>query len=709
MKEVQRMLAIYKREVKNYLHTVIGWLFMSAILFFISLYFVAYNLFSGNPYFANAIGSAAFILLIAVPILTMRVLAEERKQRTDQLILTAPVSVGKIVAGKFMALATMLTLPLLVVCIYPVILGSFGEIEYAQAYVSILGYYVYGLCCIAVGIFISSITENQVIAAVLSFLALFITYMMSGICSLISTSGNLLTKILSAGDFYSRFVEFLQGTLSISSLIYFVSIIAFMLFLTCQSIQKRKWSISSKAIKKGIFSSSLIIISAVLLIAVNLVTASLPAEIKSIDITNNQLYSITDDTKEMLKGLESDVTIYVLASESSADSTVAEMLERYEDASSHVQVVYKDPVQFPQFASAYTSDSLSSGSLIIVSDQRSKAIDYNDLYETEWDYYSYSTTVTGYDGEGQVTAAIQYVLSDNMPKIYLIGGHDELTLETSFADIVEKANIETETITLFNYDAVPDDAAAIIILAPTSDYSTEDAQKVKDYLSTGGKALIVATYSDTDLPNFYSIVEDYGITIQNKMICENNTSYYSQNPFYLVPNIEYSTETADIDDNRLVFMPYSVALSVDEENEELDISEYLTTSDSAVAKADVNNATTSEYEDGDLEGPFCLGVKVIKNEDDVQSQVTVFASEYLFSETADSAVSGTNSMLFSNVIATMADSDTQVVTIPVKSYDDETITVTQSDFILLSMITVILLPLGLLIAGIIIWIRRRRR
>lgn len=703
------MLAIYKREVKNYLHTVIGWLFMAAVLFFISLYFVAYNLFSGNAYFSNAIGSAGFILMIAVPILTMRVLAEERKQRTDQLILTAPVSVGKIVMGKFLALATIMTLPLIPVLLYPLIMGSFGEIGYVQAYVAILGYYVYGICCIAVGIFISSLTENQVIAAVLSFLVLFLTYVMSGICSLISSSGNLITKILSAVDFYSRFIDFLQGTLSLTSLIYFLSITAFLLFLTCQSIQKRKWSISSKAIKKGVFSSTLIIISAVLVVAVNLVASSLPEEIKSIDVTSNKLYSITDDTKEMLGKLDTDVTIYVLASESSVDSTVKEMLARYEGGSSHIKVVYKDPVQYPQFASAYTSDSISSGSLIVVSDKRSKVIDYNDLYETEWDYYSYSTSVTGYDGEGQVSAAISYVLSDDMPKVYMIAGHDELTLETSFTELLEKANIETETINLFNYEAIPEDAEAVMIIAPTSDYSEDDAQKVKDYLDAGGKALVVATYTDTELPNFYSILEDYGITVSNQMICENSTSHYSQNPFYLVPNIEYSEETANIDDNRLVFMPYSIALSIDETDENLDVTEYLTTSDQAIAKADINSSYSTDLEEGDLQGPFCLGAKVSKTGEDAESELIVFASEYLFTDTADSAVAGTNSMLFSNVIGSMIDSDVEVISIPVKSYEATTITVTQSDFILISLITLIILPLGMLITGVIIWIRRRRR
>lgn len=118
------------------------------------------------------ISACGFILLLAVPILTMRCLAEERKNKTDQLILTAPVSLGKIIAGKFLALASIFTIPILAICLYPLILMKFGNIPVAESYTAILGFYLYGLACMAVGVFISSLTESQVIAAVLSFSAL---------------------------------------------------------------------------------------------------------------------------------------------------------------------------------------------------------------------------------------------------------------------------------------------------------------------------------------------------------------------------------------------------------------------------------------------------------------------------------------------------------------------------------------------------------
>lgn len=703
------MLAIYKKEIRTYLHTVIGWLFMAVILFFISLYFVAYNLFSGDAVFADAINASGFILLLAVPILTMKILAEERKQRTDQLILTAPVSVGKIVLAKFFSLGTIMAIPMVLVCFYPLIMGMFGKVAYAQAYLAILGYFLYGLTCVSVGIFISSITENQVIAAVLSFITLFLTYMMAGLCSLISTDGNVLTTILGAFDFYSRFADFLSGTLSVTGIVYFLSVCAFMLFLTTQSILKRRFTVSTRSLKNGVFSSSMILIATALVIMVNLAADQLPDGVKSLDVTSNKLYSITEDTQKVLENLDQDVTIYVLSSENGADETIAKMLSRYEAKSSHIKVEYKDPVKYPQFAASYTSDSITKGSLIIESNKRSKVVDYTNMYDTSVDYTTYSTTVNGYDGEGQVTSAINYVLSDDMPKIYAITGHDEISLETSFTSAVEKANITMDTLNLMNCETIPEDAEAIMLLAPTSDYSTDDVSKVKAYLEAGGKAFVLATYTEQELPNFYSIMSDYGINLMNAIVCDNDTDHYYQNPFYLLPKIEESDETADIDGNRLIFMPYAIAMTLDESKEGLTFDKFLSTSEQSVAKSDVNNSTSYTLEDGDIAGPFYLGAKVTKEENGTESQLVIFTSENIFTENADQYVSGTNLTLFGNALKGIVTSDVEGVAIPMKSYDMSSITVTQTDLIFISLSLVIVIPIGLLIAGIVIWAKRRRK
>ena len=153
------------------------------ILLLTGIYFSAYQLGASYPRFEYTLSALTFVFLISVPILTMRVLAEERKQKTDQLLLTAPVSVEKIVLGKYFALVTIFAIPMLIMCFYPLLMTKFGTVSLSAAYTAVLGFFLLGCANLAIGVFISSLTESQVIAAVLTFVILFAFYMMNGISS----------------------------------------------------------------------------------------------------------------------------------------------------------------------------------------------------------------------------------------------------------------------------------------------------------------------------------------------------------------------------------------------------------------------------------------------------------------------------------------------------------------------------------------------
>ena len=184
------MTAVYKRELRSYLTSMIGYLFMFFILLLTGIYFSAYQLAAAYPKFEYTLSALTFVFLISVPILTMRVLAEERKQKTDQLLLTSPVSVEKIVLGKYLALVTIFAIPMIIMCLYPLLMSKFGTVSFAAAYTAILGFFLLGCANLAIGVFISSLTESQVIAAVLTFVFLFAFYMMNGISSFFSESSS---------------------------------------------------------------------------------------------------------------------------------------------------------------------------------------------------------------------------------------------------------------------------------------------------------------------------------------------------------------------------------------------------------------------------------------------------------------------------------------------------------------------------------------
>lgn len=697
------MLAIYKRELRSYLRTVTGNLFIAATLLLTGLYFTSYNLLSGYAYVSYALSASTFLFMITIPILTMKILAEEKKNKTDQLILTAPVSVGKIVLAKYLAMATIFMMAVAIVCIYPIALSFYGEVPFGESYAAVLGFALFGLTGISIGLFISSICESQVIAAVLTFITLFVGYMMSGICSLISSTGNLLTKLLGCFDLTTPLDGFFNGLLELNGAVYYLSLIVLFVFLTCQSIQKRRWSISTKSLKTGAFSSTLIIIAFAAVVMANLAVQELPADLTQIDVTSQKLYSLTDETKNILKKLEQDITIYVINSEESADETLDTTLERYAQLSDHIQVEYKDPLVNPNFYRTY-ADAVSTNSLIVESGERAKVIDYSEIYETEFDYYTYSSTVTGYDAEGQITSAIDYVTNAELPVVYQIEGHGETALETSFTDVLSKENVELSTINLLQYDAVPEDAACILLLGPTTDLSSDDADKIIAYLENGGKAIISVNMTDETLPNFDRVLAAYGVTNTYSMILENDRNYYYQSPYYLLPEIASTTVTADIVGAGYIFAPYAMELQFDTTNEERTVETFMTTSENAYAKADPTNVETLEYVEGDVQGIFNVGTIITEGE----TEVVVVSSGYVFTESANSMVSGTNSTLFGNIIAQFTGKE-ESSSIEVKSYQMENITVSQTGIILWGLVLTVALPLFILVAGIVVWVRRRKR
>lgn len=708
------MLAIFKREFKSYFQNVIGWLFVAALLAVYGLYFYVYNLKNGYPYISYDLKGIGFIMMIAVPILTMRSLSDEKKTKTDQLMLTSPVSVGKIVAGKYFAMAAVYTIDIALFALSPLVLSIYGKVALSEAYVALFGYWLYGLSCIAVGLFISSISESVIISAILTFTALFLSYMMQSITGLISSSGNLLTKVLNCFDLYTPFENFVSGCFSVTSAAYYVTVILLLCFLTTQSIQKRRWAFSKKMIGTGAFSAGMIVVMCAICVVVNLVVTALPAKYTSIDCSATKLYSLTNDTKDRVSKLDEDITIYVLNSKKSKDAKIDETINRYKDLSSYIKVKYVDPATSPKFYQDYTDTTPTTNSLIIESKNRSKVIDYNDIYEYDSSsyYYGYQSqsSITGYDAEGQITSAIEYVTmdADELPVIYQITGHNETEIGSNFQSVVSKANANLKSLELFNEEKVPEDATAIIINSPTVDFNEEDAQKVIDYLNGGGKAMIVGCYAYNDeLTNFNKILAAYNVSFKTGVVAENDSSKYYQNPLYLLPTVETTDYTSDATDG-YVFLAGSCAINYPEDTDDVTYTKLLSTSDSAVLKKDWKNITTSKAEDADENGPFTTGLAV--NDSSTGASIVVFGTPYVVDDSYDNAVSGNNADMFKDVITSMTGNvELASSVIPVKDYTLSNITINTLQAVVTGLIIMIAVPILLIIIGIVVWVMRRKK
>jgi len=284
---------IYDREFNSYFHSLYGYVFTAFVVLVAGIYVSGDCLRGGSANFAGVVGSMSFIYLIIIPILTMRVFAEERRQKTEQLLYALPVSMGEVVIGKYLALISVLAVPTVIMAFYPPILAFFGDVDLLGAYCALIGYYLCGCALCAVGMFLSSLADNQAVAAGMCFVAMLLLFFLSSLANLVSASASatllaaavllallgLLTYTLTrskkaaiaiagflealllvsyllfkdrfTGVFpavmkklsvFDRYYVFLDGIFDLTSLVYILSFIAIFLLLSTLSMEKRRWN-----------------------------------------------------------------------------------------------------------------------------------------------------------------------------------------------------------------------------------------------------------------------------------------------------------------------------------------------------------------------------------------------------------------------------------------------------------------------------------
>ena len=471
-------------------------------------------------------------------------------------------------------------------------------------------------------------------------------------------------------------------------------------------------TISKKHIKNGSYSMAMAAIFIVIVVVINMIVGAIPSKYSQLDVSSSKLYTIGDETKKVLKALDKDVTIYQIAQSGSEDDTISNLLKRYEDESKHIKVEVKDPVVNPKFASEYTTDDLAANSLIVVCGDRNKVISYNDMYSTSVDYNTWQQTTTGFDGEGQITSAIGYVTSEDLPIMYTLSGHGEKDLDSSFKEDIQKANIDIKELNLLTEGKVPDDADCLMIVSPTSDISEDEKAEILDYLEAGGKAMIFSDYTQDDLPNFDAVLANYGVKRAEGIVFEGDSQHYAmQMPYYLVPTVnstDASSETASA--GSYVLAPYAQGIQkTDDVRDTVTIDSILTTSDQAYSKINMQSSQI-EKEDGDVDGPFDLGVAITeKLDDDKETQIVYYSTANLMESQVNQMVSGGNEKLLLESLSWMTSTDeSSSVSISSKSLQSASLTVTDYDAAFWKICTIGLIPGVFLVAGFLIWLRRRK-
>ena len=455
-------------------------------------------------------------------------------------------------------------------------------------------------------------------------------------------------------------------------------------------------------------SYSLIITAVVLaiLIAVNVLVSALPASLTKYDISSAKLYSITSNTKVVVNALEEDVTIYWIVQAGEEDDIIENLLSKYESLSDHITVVKRNPDVYPTFAEQYTDETVQNNSLVVECGDRSRFIGYDDIYVQEADVYSYSYN-TSFDGEGAITSAIDYVTNPDQPSAYTLTGHGESELPATFADSLEKENITLEELSLLNTDEIPEDADVLIVYAPQSDISEDEAEMLSDYVSGGGKLLVMAgPVQDAELTNLYSILEPYGVTPVEGVVVEGDRAHYAlTTPAALMPDMASSTITdALIEEGYYIIMPVASGLEVGTNSTSATVTSLLTTSDAAFSKLAGYDMTTYEKEDGDIDGPFSLAVSVEYGDG---GGIVWFSSSSYLNDLYNAYSSGANNDLTMNAVSSLV-GESEAMAIRSKSLNYNYLTISDSTAGLLKVLMIGVLPLAFLAAGIAVVVRRRR-
>ena len=446
------------------------------------------------------------------------------------------------------------------------------------------------------------------------------------------------------------------------------------------------------ALKGGSYAIALTVLVLALLIVVNILAGALPANLTKLDISSSKLYSITSNTKAVVNALEQDVTLYWIVQSGQEDAVIENLLSKYDSLSDFLHVEKKNPDVYPTFA---------NNSLVVVSGEKYRYVPYSDIYVTQGSQFSYSYT-TSFDGEGAITSAIDYVVSTELPKLYLLEGHGESQLPESFQEQLEKENLETENLSLLTVDEVPEDAAALLLYAPSSDISQEEAQMLESYVQKGGKLLVLAgPVADGELTNLYGILETYGITAAQGIVSEGDRSHYAfQAPYILLPELGDSDITAPLtEQNYYAIVPVAAGLQLGDDSR---VTALLTTTDSAYSKTSGYSQTTYEKEDGDIDGPFALGVDIADG-----GELVFFTSSYLLEDMYNAYSSGANSDLVMNALSSLL-GERQAMSIRSKSLNYNYLTISDSAASLLKLVMIGLVPmLYLAMGGAALWDKRR--
>ena len=480
----------------------------------------------------------------------------------------------------------------------------------------------------------------------------------------------------------------------------------------------------NKNLKKGGIVAIFTVIVIAAVIVVNLIAGTVPAKYRRLDLSTNQIFSLSDTTKDLLGGLTKDVNIYIVGDPDRIDERITHFAGLYADLSDHVTVEVKDPVLHPDVLSTLNTEA----NTVLVScpdTGKTQSIPFTDIIQIDlMAYYQYQQyKESSFDGEGQLTSAISYVANDTETNVYQLSGHKESTLPAMVTDALKKSNMQVHDLNLLTEGAIPGDCELLLINNPQTDLAVDEKDMISGYLKQGGHVLILTGYTESGNPNLSSLCADYGLELKNGYVADTAPGqYYNNNPFLFFPEYEFSggmLTGITSKDPALLLNPSGMTVS-ENLRDGLTVAPFLTTTDSGIF---VDPATQEQ-----TPGTYVLGATAtepaVTSEDSQAATASQAQAQSQDGETtpeatltvitAPSLIDGsllqqfpsiTNLTIFMNA-ASHNISQAVNLSIPAKSLEVTYNMITAGG--LWSALFIIVIPVIFLIAGFVIWMKRRK-
>ncbi len=692
------MSAVYRKEMRQYFHSVIGYVFLAIFLFINAFYFLLQNLLAGSGDITDFFQATVTLEMFLMPMLTMRSFSEEKKQKTDILLYTMPVNLTDVVCAKFFAAESMLLLGFAATIPFPVIMWACGSMQIWTTLGNYVGIILLMSAFIAIGLFVSSLAENQIVSAIMTYVLIFALWYSYGLGSTIQDP--ILLAFFNKLSLMQIYYELALGILDLSGIALNLAIISAFLVLTCAVVWGRRLRIAvivlSVAVIFGIFS---------------VVCAATERFSLKADLTENQVFRLTETTQSILSSIDSPVTFTYLSAASDADTNLKEVLNRYDAASPFVTIDYVDLNANPSFAEEHTKKGveLSPNGLLVTSGIHERFIAWSDLYEIRTVSAgdgSKSYSIAGLKAETMLTSAIVAVSGQECPKVAFTAGHSENDSEALHA-LLENSNYEVSRI-VPGVDPIDKNVDTIIIAGAKRDFSKAEIRILMSFTERGGNLCVFRDPDVGDLPNLDEFLADFGILVGDSIVLEPQQCIDS--PLNIIPNFGVSMIGVYFSEHATyLVLPECRNLEIGGANGFITNAVLRSTSASYAKDFRSMSALTQTAEDP--MGPFTVAATAEREyrgkdgKTDTQMVFAVGCSDFYGAALLQTDSLG-NADLVLQALSQMTDNEV-LLNIPTKRLKPDPLFVSQAGILLFGIIFAIMLPLGLLLVGIRVYLKRR--